>query len=83
MNRGALIDKYFTNYPSIEQYDNLDEMRERLAHMRDAVVELRVIAVGSHSIKDLIEVQALENDLSKLYVMAEHKRAQRGSLLKA
>lgn len=80
MNRGALIDKFFNNYPSDVVLENSPEMFERLEHMREAVSDLRIDAIMRHSIKDLQEAQAFEFELAKVLAVYHQKRRERDAL---
>ena len=81
MNRGQCIDKFFTNYPLPSVYENDAEMKERLGAMREAVSDLRLLAIEAHSVKDLLEVQTLEQDLAMFFQMTEMRRRARGVLI--
>ena len=79
-NRGVLLEKFFSNYPTADVFGNDDELKERFTAMTQVIAELRVQAIDARSIAQLTEVHALETDVSRLVMSIQNERGRKSAL---
>jgi len=78
MNKAAreLEAAFFASYPTEDIYDNVLEIKIRLAALLDTVVKYRGLAVAEKSVDLLTRARTLDAEMQGLMQMLQQRHAQ-------